>query len=159
MSLVKCPECNKEISDKAKCCPNCGYELPKQEHIYQGIYCPKCLKSVFRTDEYERCPLCKVEMINSIQGTFKEVYGYGDNHPELKNSPEFDEQAYQRRINWVPIEYGNDSNNKPKCPSCQSTNLSKISSVGKAAKIGLFGLFGAGDIGKTYKCNNCGVRF
>ena len=45
------------------------------------------------------------------------------------------------------------------CPSCKSTNLSKISSAKKAAKVGLFGIFGAGDIGKTYKCNNCGVRF
>ena len=24
MSLIKCPECKKEISDKAKSCPNCG---------------------------------------------------------------------------------------------------------------------------------------
>ena len=24
MSLVKCPECNREISDEACCCPNCG---------------------------------------------------------------------------------------------------------------------------------------
>ena len=38
MSLINCPECNKEISDKAKCCPNCGYELPKPEPIFQGIY-------------------------------------------------------------------------------------------------------------------------
>lgn len=24
MALIKCPECGKEISDKAQCCPNCG---------------------------------------------------------------------------------------------------------------------------------------
>lgn len=24
MALINCPECNKEISDKAKSCPNCG---------------------------------------------------------------------------------------------------------------------------------------
>lgn len=24
MALIKCPECGKEISDKAKACPNCG---------------------------------------------------------------------------------------------------------------------------------------
>lgn len=24
MALIKCPECNKEISDRASCCPNCG---------------------------------------------------------------------------------------------------------------------------------------
>ena len=26
MALVACKECNKKISDKAKKCPNCGYE-------------------------------------------------------------------------------------------------------------------------------------
>ena len=41
----------------------------------------------------------------------------------------------------------------------QSTNLSKISTFKKATKIGLFGIFGAGDIGKTWKCNDCGSKF
>ena len=27
MALIKCPECNKEISDKVKTCPYCGYPL------------------------------------------------------------------------------------------------------------------------------------
>lgn len=49
--------------------------------------------------------------------------------------------------------------NKPHCPICNSTNLSKISNIGKAAKIGIFGIFGAGDLGKTWKCNNCGSKF
>lgn len=48
---------------------------------------------------------------------------------------------------------------KPKCPICNSPNLSKISSIGKAAKISLFGIYGADNLGKTYKCNNCGSRF
>lgn len=47
----------------------------------------------------------------------------------------------------------------PKCPFCSSTDLTKISSLGKAAKISLFGLFGADDLGKTWKCNNCGGKF
>ena len=25
MALIKCPECNNDISDKAVLCPNCGY--------------------------------------------------------------------------------------------------------------------------------------
>lgn len=29
MSLIKCPECEKDISDKAKSCPNCGYKVKK----------------------------------------------------------------------------------------------------------------------------------
>ena len=47
----------------------------------------------------------------------------------------------------------------PKCPICGSANLSKISTLKKASKVGLFGIFGAGDIGKTWKCNNCGSKF
>lgn len=29
MALIKCPECSREISDKAKACIHCGYPLPK----------------------------------------------------------------------------------------------------------------------------------
>lgn len=27
MALIKCPECGKEVSDKASACPNCGYRM------------------------------------------------------------------------------------------------------------------------------------
>ncbi len=27
MALIKCPECGKEVSDKAQNCPNCGYPI------------------------------------------------------------------------------------------------------------------------------------
>lgn len=30
MALIKCPECGKEISDKAKSCPQCGYPITKE---------------------------------------------------------------------------------------------------------------------------------
>ena len=53
----------------------------------------------------------------------------------------------------------NSSVNSPSCPSCHSTDLTKISGMKKFAKVYAFGLFGAGDIGKTWKCNNCGTRF
>lgn len=29
MALIKCPECNKDISNKASACPNCGYPIAK----------------------------------------------------------------------------------------------------------------------------------
>lgn len=37
MALIKCPECGKEISDKAKACPNCGFctEYEKESKVIQ----------------------------------------------------------------------------------------------------------------------------
>ena len=29
MALIKCPECNKEVSDKAEICVHCGYPISK----------------------------------------------------------------------------------------------------------------------------------
>lgn len=47
----------------------------------------------------------------------------------------------------------------PHCPFCSSTDLTKISALGKAIKIELLGLYGADDLGKTYRCRNCGGKF
>jgi uncharacterized OB-fold protein len=30
MALIKCPECGKQISDKAEVCPHCGVEARKE---------------------------------------------------------------------------------------------------------------------------------
>ena len=33
MALIKCPECNNEVSDKALNCPHCGYPLKKNKRL------------------------------------------------------------------------------------------------------------------------------
>lgn len=37
MALIKCPECGKEVSDKAETCPNCGYKVSKDEFQNNGV--------------------------------------------------------------------------------------------------------------------------
>ncbi len=32
MALIKCPECGKEISDKASNCPNCGNPIAEKQN-------------------------------------------------------------------------------------------------------------------------------
>lgn len=38
MALIKCPECGKEISDKAPACPHCGYPIEKNVEIYNSEF-------------------------------------------------------------------------------------------------------------------------
>ena len=40
MALIKCPECEKQISDKASSCPECGFPLKVTYEEY--ICCPYC---------------------------------------------------------------------------------------------------------------------
>ena len=41
MALINCPECGKEISDKAESCPNCGYRLI-EENRNNSVLAEKC---------------------------------------------------------------------------------------------------------------------
>ena len=36
MTLIKCPECQKEVSDSALCCPACGKQLKKLKRSFFG---------------------------------------------------------------------------------------------------------------------------
>ena len=156
MALINCPECNKEVSDKAEMCPHCGYKLPKQNPIFQGVYCPKCLGSSIRVEDDEYCSFCHIKVIDSIIGTIEECYGYGENHPELKQSPEFSQEAYNKRIGYVPIDYMNI--NAVTCPYCNSTNTKKISGLSKAGSVAMFGIFSQ-KVKKQWHCNGCGSDF
>ncbi|MDY7566286.1 FxLYD domain-containing protein [Pseudomonas sp. RTC3] len=37
MAIIKCSECGKEISNKAKSCPSCGIEVKKKVTLFQAI--------------------------------------------------------------------------------------------------------------------------
>lgn len=42
MALINCPECRKEISDKALSCPHCGNPMNPQDSNEEYLCCPKC---------------------------------------------------------------------------------------------------------------------
>lgn len=42
MALINCPECGKEISDKAVSCPHCGNPMNPQDSKEEYLCCPKC---------------------------------------------------------------------------------------------------------------------
>lgn len=179
MSMINCPECNKEISDKAESCPYCGcpqsefkfvFVKPDQDSIN---ICPHCgyINSVF----YE-CIYCLTKMSNTgvTRNDLNDgVYGDKEKWEEeqlkkVRTNPEFSEEAYQDRITndndkyldvakQIPISpYVPE--NAPKCPTCNSTNIEKIGTGERVVSAALFGLFSR-KVTKTYRCNSCGYMW
>lgn len=54
MALIKCPNCNNDVSDMAKACPSCGYELKQEAKAINT--CPDC-NTILSGDE-SKCPKC-----------------------------------------------------------------------------------------------------
>ena len=135
-------------------------------------YCPKCGHQGIYENGNEKCPYCDTKELPTKYDWDKWLFGgeYPSNIDEIifneyiKDNPLFDKSLYEQRegkeklLQKATLDKQREQN-KPKCPICQSTNLSKITTTSKAGKIVLFGIFGAGDIGKTWKCNNCGSKF
>lgn len=79
MAIIQCPECGKEISDKAKICIHCGCPI----EIMQTKACPECgaeIPSQAETCPYCGCPLTKTSIstgsvVIQASGTFIGVLG------------------------------------------------------------------------------------
>lgn len=56
MALISCPECGREVSDKANACPNCGYPIEQDKIKENKLICPYCGEEVQVEEGY--CSSC-----------------------------------------------------------------------------------------------------
>lgn len=71
MALINCPNCNKEISDKAKVCVGCGHQLINEvETVGKMVNCPEC--DVITDTLTDTCPNCGYPL-NTIQTKTEET--------------------------------------------------------------------------------------
>lgn len=99
MALIKCPECSREISDKAESCPQCGLPLTKvisETSASKTVNCLDCKKE-FNFDA-ELCPHCGLfnsqKYKNSDKAAKEFTVDAVPNKPtdSNKNKSEFDER-------------------------------------------------------------------
>lgn len=145
MSLILCPECTKEVSDKAKQCIHCGYPLDeyvkkinKSNDIKIDQKCVLCGQNEWSYDKQTGCNICKC--CGYIVVSDENRYNEYSKLIEIKK-----EQQVQNKQDL----------NVPKCPTCQSTNIRKIGAGERVASVLGLGIFSK-KINKTWKCNNCG---
>ena len=71
MALITCPECGKQISDKAKQCPNCGCPASAiHKESVQLPVCPQC-GYIFHNGIPNNCPICKLPSSQIISANEK----------------------------------------------------------------------------------------
>tara|TARA_A100001015_G_scaffold242024_1_gene276431 strand:- start:45 stop:482 length:438 start_codon:yes stop_codon:yes gene_type:complete len=68
MALVKCKECNKEISSTAKQCPSCGYKI-KKAGLFWPIIIGLMLIGYFFGDQEKSSKEVKVNNVKKINQT------------------------------------------------------------------------------------------
>ena len=150
-------------------------------------YCPKCLDwtydiTVPRAEGFMECSLNDGECIECYLNlgrrsryhfigrvTLDEAQEFLKD-PARKLDPLFDQEAYDARENYVPIQYEDllAENEKIRkrsggyavveCPYCHSKNTTQISSVSKALNTAMFGILG-NKRNQQWHCNNCDSDF
>lgn len=139
MALIKCPECGKEVSDKAEECIHCGYpiaadKLPDYDPTMQ---CPLCHYTQWmysRVTGKVTCQHCGITIAENeyIARKYKEAH-------------QSDEPTWSKPSG-------------PRCPTCGSASIEKISATSKVTGGLLFGLFSS-NVRKTFRCKNCGYKW
>lgn len=133
MALIKCPECEKEISDKSTTCIHCGFPISKSNLKKVVRFLPDKNKYVVEKDN-----LTLQEAEQYVKG-FNEKYSQYNLHCEVIDS------AVELDVYHAPT-----TNNIIRCPYCGSTSIT----TGARGINWTLGLIGAG---KTVnRCGKCG---
>jgi len=133
--LIKCPECEREVSDQAEICIHCGYPLKEKNHKDYSIYtdkdCPICKNHKWEVRENEGRIVCS-------------ICGYVTAAIDKEQERKYCEQKAREK---------EDKLNHPKCPKCGST------AIGSTTKGYSFftGFIGASQ--PMNYCQNCGYKW
>lgn len=166
MALIKCPECDGMVSDKADICIHCGYPMKNTseetsvknkvmiyvddieydmtdvaEYIDKKLVPPAANLFAKRTLIPKTVAIGFMEkaVINGLQKSY-----YYNKQNSLQSTQTSQNLSYEA--------------SRPKCPTCNSTNIQRISGTRKVA-----GALGFGIFSKTarsqYECINCGYKW
>lgn len=160
MALIKCLECGKDVSDKAKMCVHCGYPIAS-EHI-KNMICNVNGVQYDLTNIYNRIMVFKknngnpdIHHDNTYKTIFNDIYKL----THLVKSAKLCDEIFETEK--IPISFNGEIHvptQKPQCPTCKSANIRKISATKRTVSIVGLGILSK-NINKTFECLNCGYRW
>jgi len=173
MALIKCPECGKEVSDKASACIHCGYPLAEEKTENNESACAlkkvviPCYKGAPIEDE-----LLAIKIVRQVTGmglseakelveSDNPIVVHGVDMSKAKNiANQFVCEGLHAQIvdahdsNIYFESITNKVNSKsPRCPKCRSTS---IATVNRGYSI-VWGFLGSGT--PMNVCQSCGHKW
>lgn len=176
MALIKCPECGREVSDKAQTCIHCGYPIPKPKvTLYNVCFDPNTKMTWSEKSDAKAFvyPYANKRLGGDRRAVTAEVAcaarpgGYIDFGITQAQANRIAEAARACGFKVVINSYVSKQNsvdNKPRCPTCRSEKIERIGELERYIDSTGFGTIAGGglnspSLGKTFKCNNCGYRW
>lgn len=117
MSLIKCPECGREISDKSEICIHCGYPINKKDNTKCIINGTEHDLAFMLDNSYSK--LFKVRDL--IQITHCSITDAKSVVDKILETNEIPKTLYMKQ------QKTEDEEDKIKCPKCGSSNIQSIS--------------------------------
>lgn len=180
MALIRCPECGKEISDRAVSCPNCG--CPIADAPINGCihfnWADRKGQSIRKTrvvvdgneygfmqcEDFLDVPVSggshKVELSQGKHVLISETVDISANKQEeffaFKETMGFSHAQLKRTDG--DFSKRTIAKNVPRCPTCGSDKIKKISTTRKVLAFEMVG-FASHTIGKTFECRKCGYKW
>lgn len=189
MALVICPDCKKEISQKAEMCPHCGFPVKNfivenKIDVSKVLICPKCA-ALYGKDYIQffpshlQCEECGTTLITTnedidemftLSCTKKYFEKYTNRCVELAKqygNNQFDEDTFNERLQRrderiAEYERNRIKNSTPiNTPKCPTCGSTNIQKIGAVERgASILGLgLFSKKINKTYKCKNCGLTW
>jgi len=142
--LIKCPECQKEISDKSEACIHCGYPLKQvatQNYICEinGVKCD--LSSILQISDNAMLGVRAIREKYKYNISFEDAKTLYDLINKTKKIPE----THSCAAMITPPQ--------PKCPKCKSTAIT----AGQKGYSIVTGFLGSGNT--MNRCSNCGHKW
>ena len=147
MALIKCPECNKDISSKSKICIHCGYPI-ESDNIYcmiNGIsydlsfMLDDSIDTLFKGKQLHLLTRCNLK--DCLDKT-KTIVKTGE-IPKVLNLKQ------QEKV---------EEKNIIRCPTCGSTKVKRIPVIDKIAGAAMVGLFSK-TAKSQFKCEICRYKW
>ena len=149
--LIKCPECNKEVSEQANICIHCGFPL-KDKSISK--------ECIINGERYDLSDLLE-QILSNADKVHTLIKLRQKCNLQLAEATKLYEVILQNREIPNEFNYNMEASqliSQPKCPTCQSTDVHKMSALETGASVAVLGLFSR-KINKTFKCKHCGYMW